>query len=64
MSAPVLRDELGAAAARPLAPTQAMAGWLRLRPIQRRRLDNFKRNRRGYASFWIFTVLFILSLFA
>jgi microcin C transport system permease protein len=27
-------------------------------------LDNFKRNRRGYWSFWIFITLFILSLFA
>ncbi|WP_205014695.1 ABC transporter permease [Rhodoligotrophos appendicifer] len=37
-------------------------GWLS--PINRRRLDNFKANRRGYWSLWIFLVLFILSLFA
>ena len=36
----------------------------RLSPMNRRRLANFKTNRRGYWSFWIFTVLFILSLFA
>lgn len=33
-------------------------------PITRRRLENFKANKRGYWSFWIFTILFILSLFA
>ena len=36
----------------------------RLSPINRRRLANFKANRRGYWSFWIFLVLFVLSLFA
>jgi microcin C transport system permease protein len=35
-----------------------------LSPINRRRLDNFKRNRRGYWSLWIFLFLFIGSLFA
>ncbi|MBN9084733.1 MAG: ABC transporter permease [Rhizobiales bacterium] len=35
-----------------------------LTPINRRRLDNFRANRRGYWSFWIFLVLFVLSLFA
>ena len=29
-----------------------------LSPINRRRLDNFKANRRGYYSFWIFLVAF------
>ena len=33
-------------------------------PLVRRRIINFKKNRRGYFSFWIFAVLFILSLFA
>ena len=37
---------------------------LALSPINRRRWENFKRNRRGYWSFWIFLVMFILSLFA
>ncbi len=37
---------------------------IRLSPLNRRRLDNFKANRRGYWSFWIFAVLFVLSLFA
>ena len=35
-----------------------------LSPINRRRLANFKANRRGYWSFWIFLVLFTVSLFA
>jgi microcin C transport system permease protein len=35
-----------------------------LSPINRRRWENFKANRRGYWSFWIFLVLFIVSLFA
>jgi microcin C transport system permease protein len=36
----------------------------RLSPLNRRRWQNFKGNRRGYWSLWIFLVLFILSLFA
>jgi microcin C transport system permease protein len=36
----------------------------RLTPLNLRRLQNFRANRRGYWSFWIFSVLFILSLFA
>jgi microcin C transport system permease protein len=44
-----------AVAVRPVA-----RGWLT--PINRRRWENFKANRRGYVSFWIFLGLFILSL--
>ena len=33
-------------------------------PLNRRRWENFKANRRGFWSFWIFMVLFIGSLFA
>ncbi len=33
-----------------------------VRPITRRRIDNFKANRRGYWSFWIFLVLLMLAL--
>jgi microcin C transport system permease protein len=33
-------------------------------PLNKRRWENFKANRRGYWSFWIFMVLFIASLFA
>ena len=51
-------------ASAPLAPPLHTSGLLRLRPIQRRRLDNFKRNRRGYVSLWVFLVLFFVSLIA
>lgn len=37
---------------------------LSLSPLNRRRWQNFKANRRGYWSFWIFLVLFGISLFA
>ncbi|MAG96469.1 MAG: ABC transporter permease [Alphaproteobacteria bacterium] len=37
---------------------------LRLAPLTRRRLQNFRANRRGYWSFRIFLVLFIATLFA
>jgi microcin C transport system permease protein len=33
-----------------------------LSPINRRRWENFKRNRRGYWSLWIFLVLFFVTL--
>ena len=33
-------------------------------PLTRRRLHNFRANRRGYWSLWIFLVLFGISLFA
>jgi microcin C transport system permease protein len=33
-------------------------------PLTRRRVDSFKRNRRGYWSLWIFLGLFAFSLFA
>jgi len=33
-------------------------------PITRRRLENFRANRRGWWSMWIFAVLFLLTLFA
>ena len=35
-----------------------------LSPLNQRRWANFKANRRGYWSLWIFLVLFILSLFS
>jgi microcin C transport system permease protein len=35
-----------------------------LSPISRRRWENFRANKRGYWSFWIFLVLFVVSLFA
>jgi len=35
-----------------------------LSPIAKRRLYQFKNNRRGYFSFWLFFILFFVSLFA
>jgi microcin C transport system permease protein len=37
---------------------------LHVSPLNRRRLRNFRANRRGYRSFWIFLTLFVLSLLA
>ncbi len=33
-----------------------------LNQLNQRRLETFKRNRRGYWSFWIFAILFVLSI--
>ncbi len=52
------------AAGTALAPPLPRRGWLNLTPINRRRFDNFHKNRRGYWSFWIFMILFVLCLFA
>ena len=38
--------------------------WIRISPLNRRRWENFKTNRRGYWSLWIFLALFLISLFA
>lgn len=40
--------------------------WKRMRanPINQRRWHQFKANRRGYFSLWIFAILFVISLFA
>ncbi|MBX6374888.1 MAG: ABC transporter permease [Acetobacteraceae bacterium] len=35
-----------------------------LSPLTRRRLENFRANRRGYWSLWIFATLFVVTLFA
>ena len=37
---------------------------LRITPLNQRRLQNFRKNRRGYWSMWIFVTLFLLTLFA
>src|SRR5207344_2726665 len=36
----------------------------RISPLTRRRLDNFRANRRGFWSLWVFLVLFGVILFA
>src|SRR6476620_11335699 len=55
---------MAAAARENLVPALPRSGLLKLRPLNQRRLDNFQRNRRGYYSFWIFAVMFVVSLFA
>lgn len=47
-----------------LAPPVPRSGRIRLTPLNRRRLANFRNNKRGYWSLWIFLFFFILSLFA
>jgi microcin C transport system permease protein len=47
-----------------LAPPVQKRGWIGFSPINQRRLAGFKRHKRGYWSFWIFTIVFVLSLFA
>ncbi|HEY5225933.1 MAG TPA: ABC transporter permease, partial [Methylovirgula sp.] len=53
-----------AATAKRLAPPVARGGRITLTPLNRRRLANFRHNKRGYWSLWIFLFFFILSLFA
>ncbi|MGL5136791.1 MAG: ABC transporter permease [Beijerinckiaceae bacterium] len=48
----------------PLAPADARKGWLKLTPINQRRLDNFQANRRGYWSLVLFLILFVVTLCA
>ena len=45
------------------APADAATGGL-LSPLNRRRLVNFRRNRRAYVSLVLFLLLFVLTLFA
>jgi microcin C transport system permease protein len=47
-----------------IAPELPQKGWIRLTPINQRRLANFRANRRGYWSLWIFLVLFVVTLCA
>ncbi|HEY0353055.1 MAG TPA: ABC transporter permease [Enterovirga sp.] len=58
------RVPLASPAAAPTAPPLPREGFVRLSPLSRRRWRNFKANRRGYCSFWIFVALFVASLFA
>src|SRR5260370_1065338 len=52
IAAPVLRPPGEVLLGRPITP------------LTRRRIDNFRANRRGFWSLWIFLVLFGLTLFA
>ena len=61
MNAPALDAATATAKTAALPPPEAR-GWLRLSPVNRRRLANFRSHQRGYWSFWIFIILFGLSL--
>jgi len=48
-------------------PAGSLQPWIfrfTLSPLNRRRWENFKVNRRGYWSLWLFLALFLISLFA
>src|SRR5215813_10664605 len=47
-----------------LLPRRFLTGGFSLSPLNQRRWRNFKANRRGYWSLWLFLGLFVLSLFA
>jgi microcin C transport system permease protein len=51
----------GAAAA---LPHERRLLFMRLTPLTRRRLANFRANRRGFWSLWLFLAIFVVSLFA
>ncbi|MGI6247212.1 MAG: ABC transporter permease [Pseudochelatococcus sp.] len=57
-----LQDTARRDAAIPAAPALPAGGWLRLSPLNRRRLRNFRANRRGFWSLWIFLALFFVTL--
>ena len=59
---PKVQDTGGATPLGVAAPPRA--GGIRVSPINKRRWQNFKANRRGYWSLWLFAVMFFLSLFA
>jgi microcin C transport system permease protein len=61
---PAFDRVMASPAASPKAPPLPRDGMLRLSPLNRRRWQNFRANRRGYWSFWLFLALFGVSLFA
>lgn len=61
MEARVTKDELDT---KPPASASPAPSRFTLSPINRRRWENFKANKRGFYSLWVFLVLFILTLFA
>ena len=50
--------------ARYAAPTAERFLGHKITPLTRRRLDSFRRNRRGFWSLWIFLAVFLVTLFA
>src|SRR5882762_4723724 len=53
-----------AAEDQPVAPLEPSGGILRLSPVNARRAANFRANKRGFWSLWIFLVIFVVTLFA
>ena len=49
-----------AATVTPTGPEPAPRPWIKVSPLNRRRWQNFKQNRRGYWSLWIFAILFVV----
>jgi microcin C transport system permease protein len=47
-----------------IAPGDSRLFGLKFSPLARRRVANFRANRRGWWSLWIFLVVFVLTLFA
>ncbi len=45
----------------PVLDSRSFLG-VHLTPLDERRLENFKANRRGFWSFWVFLALFVISL--
>ena len=62
MSETTLRDSAPALPDMPDTKNRFLG--FRITPITQRRLANFRRNRRGFWSLWIFLVLFFVTLFA
>jgi microcin C transport system permease protein len=65
------RRETAAGTAAPATPAPQVARppgevflGRRITPLTRRRIDNFRANRRGFWSLWVFLALFVTSLFA
>jgi len=59
-----IRDVSAAPAGGSFALFDPIVRRLKPTPVNRRRWQNFKANKRGYWSLWIFLTLFVLSLFA
>ncbi len=60
-----LSDELRARnSARSMPLRERLSSFFHLSPINARRWENFKANRRGFYSLWIFLALFLISLLA
>jgi microcin C transport system permease protein len=58
-------DDLGEAAiSTPAGSLLPQIFRFTMSPLNKRRWQNFKANKRGYWSLWIFLVLFVISLFA